>query len=340
MIDIDGNQGPFPLSHIDILERWRELGFAQLPTEIRRTSQGRFHVIVKIKPARAFSDKINFWKKCAKGLHLGYKDLGADETATTNPVGLVRIPGNPNCKYFDKPIVETTFESHSVFTLSEIHQTQIDNGLLQPAIDRNKSIDEKITILENGVPPGIGNNACFTLAIYYRDQGIPEDEALEMLYQWNQELTSPDPPYKVRNSVKSAYRNGYGLSMKALNKWASIALGWQKSPTISREAKPVKNKVERNRIQGYADKISSFLEASGGHIVISQRALARSLDIPFRSFSHALKRIHGISLKSHGKGRKAKTEFRLRKVIPHLKLVHPKTDEFPSEMDYLNDANK
>jgi len=171
-VDIDGIQQPFSLSALDIVERWRELGFSKPPSEIRRTSEGRFHVIFRIKPARAFPDKISYWKKCAKGLYLGFKDLGADEIATTNPVGLVRIPGHTNFKHLEKPIVEIVNQTGSIFTLSEIHQTLVDNAVLLPAIGKNKSVAEKISLLEKGVPPGIGNFACFTLAIHYREEGM------------------------------------------------------------------------------------------------------------------------------------------------------------------------
>jgi len=339
-VDIDGTKEPFPLSAVDILERWRELGFANPPSEIRRTSNGRFHVIFRIKPARAFPDKISYWKKCAKGLYLGFKDIGSDEMATTNPVGFVRIPGHTNFKHLEKPIVELITKSGSIFTLSEIHQTLLDNGVLQPAIKSNKSLAEKISILQKGVPPGIGNYSSFTLAIYYKGQGVSEDEASEKLLIWNDNLQSPDPSYKVKNTVRSAYKNGYGLSMKALNKWVSIALEWQNNPTVSKYKKPAKIKAKRDKIRNYSENIRAFLEANGGQITISQRGLARSLNIPFRSFSHAIKKVPGLSINPHGKGRSAKTEFTLGNVKQHLRLIHTKTDVIPIKKDLIIDAIK
>lgn len=318
-IDIDGIRGSLPLSHIDILRRWGELGFPDPPTEIRITCQGRFHIIIRIEPARAFPEKISYWKKCSKGLYKAFKDLGADEVATTNIVGFVRIPGHKNCKYPGEQIVETVSQSESIFTLTEIHRVLLENALVQESITYKKSTIEKIEILEKGVPPGIGNNVCLTLAIFYREQGLSEEETRERLYSWNASLQAPDPAYNVKNTVRSAYKNGYSLSLKYLNKWVEITIGENKSNIKQIIRKPI---TERNKIVTYANQIQDYLESEHCMITISQRTLAKELNIPFRSFSHALKLIPGLTIQSIGKGRNSKTKFILKKEIGHLKLIY------------------
>lgn len=317
-IDIDGIQSGFPLSHLDILERWRALGFSENPSEVRRTSEGRFHVIIKIMPVGAFPEKISYWKQCARGLNLAFEDLGADEFATTNPVGFIRIPGHPNCKYPDKPRVEIVSESKSILTLTDIYQTLKDNGLFGPSFMNKKSIAEMIAILERGVPRGIRNYACFTLAIYYKEQGKSKEETFEKLLAWNEGLAAPDLPSKVVSTVGSAYKNGYSLSVKWLNRLATIALNeHQASPStvLARSKRP------RDKIKGYAEKLRDLLVSEGGYVISSHREIAQKLNIPIRSLSHAVKCIHGLRLQATGKGRSAKTKFVLGNEIPHLKLV-------------------
>jgi len=114
--------------------------------------------------------------------------------------------------------------------------------------------------------------------------------------------------------------------LKCLNKWASIALDWQNNPKASEYTPAVKTKVKRDKIRNYSEKIQAFLELNGGSYTISQRTLAKNLDIPFTSFCHALKRIAGLSFKPFGIGRNAKTYFKLRKESPHLRLIHQNTD--------------
>lgn len=334
-IDIDGDKWSLPVSHIDILRKWDDLGFPDQPSEIRRTSEGRFHVIFRIKPARAFPDKISYWKKCALGLHKAYEDLGSDEVATTNIVGFVRVSGHQNRKYPGKQLVETVLESDSIFTLTEIHEALLENGLVRNSTLVCGSVHEKIAILENGVPPGIGNYVCFTLAIYYRDQGLTEDEALYRLNSWNEELLQADPHYKVKNTVKSAYRNGYGLSIPRLNKWVEITQGYTPSQDPPKPKTPWSS---RQKINEYAGWIREHIESNGYSLNISQRKLSKTLNIPFRSFSHAILKIPGLTVRSKGKGRNASTEFVLKKRPSDIRLVYSKPENELKEMTQINDA--
>lgn len=334
-IDVDGPQEPFPLSSIDILERWTELGFQEPPSEIIRTSQGRFHVVIRIKPVRAFPEKVSYWQKCAKGLYKAFEDMGADHAATTNPVGLVRIPGHPNFKYPDKPIVETVYQSGSITTLTDIHQTLIDAQIIRPPAKRQNDVAENIAILEAGVPEGVRNPACYTLALHYKGQGIPEQEALTRLLFWNDSLRVPNYPSQVNSCVKSAYGKDKGLSRTYLSRIAAKARDWQSSkpvPVIERVPKP-----PRDKIRGYAYKIRRILESSGGFMVTSKRGLAKDLNIPFSSFNHALELIPGLTLKSYGTGRAAVTEIRLDKPRPKLRVVVSNPDLYRTE---INDPNK
>jgi len=338
-LDLDGWESPFQLSYSDILARFRELGFTKDPTFIIRTSEGHYHIVILLQPLRAFPEKIDFWKKVAAGLAKCFLDFGCDVGASSNPVGFVRIPGHPNYKYADKPIVEVVYHSDTVLTLSEIHQVLIDNAIIKKPKEKtqneHKGIKEKIAILEKGVPHGIGNYVCFTLAIYYREQGLTQDEAQKKLLDWNARLEVPDPECKVKSTVRSAYKNGYGLSIKKLNEWVSIASVETQSRTEKMPHK--KSKKPRNRIDTYAQKIHALIESQGGSLTISQRSLSRQLQIPFRSFSHALKKIPDLEGISQGKGRAAKTTFNLiqRK---NLKLVYS-AKNYSEEMTQINDAN-
>src|SRR5579884_2129698 len=129
LIELDGVGSPLPLSYLDILVRFRELGFDKTPSRIICTSPGRFHVILELKPLRAFPEKVSYWRRCARGLALLFEELGADMGASTNPVGFMRIPGHINYKYPEKPLVEMVFQStSSIFTLAEIYEVLQEHG--------------------------------------------------------------------------------------------------------------------------------------------------------------------------------------------------------------------
>jgi hypothetical protein len=268
------------------------------------------------------------------GLFRAYAGLGADRSATTNPAGFVRIPGHANKKYLDRTSVEAVHKSESVTTLTDIHQTLIDAELIRPPIVRRNSISEDIAILEAGVPEGVRNHACFTLALHYKEQGIPERDALTRLLFWNDGLITPDYPSRVKASVRSAYHNDYKPSRAHLGRIADRARACQSKPVSASTKAP---KSPRDKIREYAARIRRIIESCGGYMVISQRELSRSLNIPFRSFSHALELIPNLVVESYGKGRNATTTFRIDEHKPTLRLL---SQESMPSLGEINDANK
>jgi len=317
-IDLDCKSITIPYSYFDILKKWQELGFTKEPTLIISTSPGRFHVIILLKPLKAYPEKISYWEKCAGGLCTAFKEFNADRQASTNPVGLIRIPGHINFKYPVKPIVESVFESDSTFTLSEIYDKLIENEIFTKADKTySTSVNENIKLLERGVQERFRNNSCFTLAIYYKEEyKLFEEDCLNEIMQWNLNNNPPLPVNEIKSSVSSAYRNGYKISNWWINTLAENVLN-------TTEADYARLKVstqipKRVPLHVHANKITQYICYNGGYIELSISQLSRLLNIPKSSFFEAIKLIPELNINPINKGRNAKSSFSLK---PGLKLA-------------------
>ena len=308
-MDIDGICDPFPLSHIDILERWHQLGFSKPPTEIICTSPGHYHVILRLKPLRAFPEKISYWENCQKGITQLFKDLGADYQP---PTGFIRIPGHRNYKHPEKPMVESVLQSNSIFTLSEIYEILKENGIKK----RNgaaSTVEAKIKILLEGrVAYGKRNRACFTLAIYFnKNLWLSQEQATERLLEWNTRLPEPLKAREIAKSVRSAYKGDYSVSTKWLKYHTEDEhqIEIQKSYQV---AKPKKVPL-RISLDAHADRIRDHILSCGGVVEVSQRKFAQELGIPFESLRKTLRLLgKEINITVNGKGRNTTTTIALR----------------------------
>lgn len=305
-VDIDGIKNSFPLSHQDILERTRELGFCDYPTEIVKTSEGRFHVKFRIEPARAFPDKISYWKKCAEGLYSAFKDLGADKQATTNIIGFNRLPGHVNGKYSYKPIVELVYQSDVIFTLADIYEVLRDNGYVKSNIHSKKTYEEKIQILLNlDICEGKRNNAAFTIALHFKSIGYKQYDTFNQLIKWSNNLSSPLYSKELHGCCKSAYNPKYTRpSFKILNR----LIEENKYPSHKRKYLSIKEPV-RKPLTKHAETLREHIIKNGGQIISSQRKLAEQLQIPWSSFVEAKKLISDIQTIQLGKGRNSKSRI-------------------------------
>ena len=305
-LDIDGEREPFPLTDLDVLEVWREIGFTKPPSEIIRTSLGHFHLICKLKPLRAFPDKVNYWKHCQKGLCGLFKELGADSQP---PTGFIRIPGHRNGKHPQKPLVESVFQSDSIFTLSEIHEILKQNGVEKR--DRFSTVDDQInSILVSGVPCGKRNQACFTLSIYFnQNQGLNREEALERVLEWNAKLVEPLMRGEVEKCVRSAYKGNYSISFNKLNYLTENLLPAEIQRSYDRR-KPINTPI-RIPLTTHAQMIQAYILSNGGTLETPQRKLSKELNIPWRSFLEALKLIPDLHISTIGKGRNARSKLEI-----------------------------
>lgn len=315
LIDSDGVSRPLPLSRLDIRERFRELGFDKPPSQIICTSPGRFHVILNLKPLRAFPEPISYYRRCATGLALLFKELGADIGASTNPVGFMRIPGHVNYKYPSKPTVEVVFESDSIFTLSEIYEILRENGLVKKpkAFNSSSDVKEKIQLLIQGKLPDNGsranNHVCLTLAIYYRTQGLTEEEILEELSDWNTSHLEPLQEREIRRIVRYVFEKNYSLSLKWLDRLTTP----RSESSNPLHTQKLGKEPKRVHLTDHADKIRTYLISHGGSVQISLRGLAKELHIPQRSLLEALK-VLSVQVKTAGKGRKATSTISFKRL--------------------------
>lgn len=66
------------------------------------------------------------------------------------------------------------------------------------------------SIFENGAEEGLRNSTLLRAAFILRKAGLPYEQAMEMLQQWNEEKLKPPLPTKeVENTVRSEYEKGY-----------------------------------------------------------------------------------------------------------------------------------
>jgi len=316
-LDIDGISEPFPLSVIDILERWNELGFSKPPTTIICTSPGHYHAILRLIPLSAFPDKISFWEKCQQGMCDLFQDMGSDFQPSTS---FTRIPGHRNCKHPNKPLVETVFASDSMFTLSEVYGVLKENGIQKRNVG-DSTVEAQIkTLLEGGVPYGKRDRTCFTLAIHFnKNLGLSQDEALERLMEWNTRLPEPLKPREICKCVRSAYKGDYFVSPNWLNYLTGdeSPAEIQKSYAISKH----KKKPFRTCLKIHVEKIRNKILMSGGCLEISQRRLAKQLRIPWQSYLRVIRIIPELEITITGHGRYAKSTLRLVQNKTGLRLV-------------------
>ena len=304
--DIDGVTEPWPVTHLDILDIWDKFDFTKPPSEIIYTSPGHYHLILKLKPVRAFPDRISYWQKCAKGLVAAFQNIGPDPQASANPVGFVRIPGHRNAKYYHRPLVETVFQSGSVFTLTEINEAV--NGT--PKEDKGNGVELKIEkLLKFGVEHGKRARGALTLSIYFNQHlGLSQEQTFEKIHEWNCKLEEPLKPYELKKAVNSAYKYGYRLSPRWLDFLTQdTPIEILKSYELAKQKEPL-----RTSLTSHAERITDFILSRGGTVETSQRKLARELNIPWRSYIISMKRITGLQIETIGRGRNAKSILRIR----------------------------
>lgn len=304
LIDFDGWSASFPLSHINILEIWDEYGFMLPPSQIIRTSEGRYHMILNIEPIPAYPRYISYHYHISKGICKLFSELKIDVQASTNPIGLVRIPEHPNYKYDYKPIVESVYETDSVFTLSVINEVLKDNEIIKPK-PSNKSENERIKILENGVNEGQRDHTCFTLAIIYKNQGLSRKHAEDKLIEWGMRCNPPFSEKLVFKTVKSAYEKDYIYYRDWLYQ---LTNDLDNSPSLIKK-KPKDRK--RICILEHKSKLEKHINDHRGIIRSSQSKISEILKIPIRSLKKIIAESDNIKAIPIGKGRNAYTVFEL-----------------------------
>ena len=76
----------------------------------------------------------------------------------------------------------------------------------------------------------------------------------------------------------------------------------------------------RTPLADHAKNILDYILSKGGALEISQRLLAKELEIPWRSYIEALKLIPNLDISTLGKGRNAKSILKIEQ-DKKLKLV-------------------
>jgi len=166
------------------------------------------------------------WRRVAGELAdaLAAAGFRVDHGASTNLVGLMRLPGSYNSKTGTQ--VELVGPTHGlVFTLTELlealaaQKTPAErpaNGFCQlrprsdKAVKRGKLTElPHLKTLAQGVDEGVRNLALYGLAKALWADGVSLEEAVEWALAWNEQCDPPEDPEKIRDVVARAY-GAYG----------------------------------------------------------------------------------------------------------------------------------
>jgi len=305
LIDLDGYSNSFPLSGIDVRKKFNNLGFEKEPTLILSTSEGKYHIILRLVPIKAWDSNIIKWQKYAKALCKYFDEDGADITASTNPAGFYRIPESINFKYINNPKTELICGNDTDFEFKEIEEVLLENNLIKKM--GSKDLFNNIKLLENGGLADGRKRSVFAIACYYNMQEIPKSECLRFLIEsWNKLNNLPLEEHIIRSAVKSAFQNNYKISNIYINKIFSDIEKSKCNPVIINEVIPKKYFIKE-----YAKKIINHIFEKGGCMKCSQRKFAEDLNIPWRSLPHAIKEAKVVKIASKGSGRNSYTIFSL-----------------------------
>ncbi|AVX40783.1 Primase alpha helix C-terminal domain protein (plasmid) [Carboxydocella thermautotrophica] len=289
---------------IDILEAVDAAGLP-VPTIINKSPNG-YHVYWKIEPVWATPKAIGLYNALTEAVA---QAINAD----TNAVGAERYLRIPKNVLFFEPNI---YNLSLFLDWRDINQTEVIEDkpgaavcILPKGILKHPAFKK---MLQGYDFVGYRDHAAFTLALAMKVEGYSEEQALEILMDWNKRNTQEDPLTiaDLKTKIRSAYKDKYrGPSAKWVQKLTGIPFHYR---LVSKK----KTREERKylHLDEIKQDILNLLRGNGGIIQISQAKLAEKIKAPLRSVKKALQALKEegvIEQKTTGQGRAAKTEYRL-----------------------------
>ncbi|RPF49617.1 primase-like protein [Thermodesulfitimonas autotrophica] len=293
---------------LDVLDRCSELGLP-LPSLVVKTPHG-LHVFWKIQRVRATEKALKLYSKVLRALAEAF---GADVKAAT-PEHFLKIPRVilrfERVEYELRDFLVLLDDGYP--TAAPGGRVAIQNILSHPAVQK----------LLEGVPEGVRNNTCFTLARAHRWSGYSYEETLQAMLEWNQRNRPPLRENEVRASVRSAYR---GLNRPPAARWIRELSGMAFSYQIARRAGgDVKRPCGRPRVQEVArERFVALIWEAGGSLTTrdGRRKIAAQLGVSERTLNGVVaalvaEGLLSVSTRRLGRGNGAETTYAIANAVP------------------------
>lgn len=311
VLDVDTKNGQNEgLILPDLLDRIGAAGLPQ-PSLIVRTPSGGFHVhFILDQPRKAYSNAVRRYQLLQRTMA---EAIGADLQAI-GAERFFRIPTENNIIFQTDSTVSfddlndwywiNHVDRRTSYSRASGHADLSGRGILKhPAFQA----------LLQGVQVGARDQTAYTLALAFKVEGYPDEEAASKLHAWNELLDAPLPCWQIDKKIKSAYREGAKKGPKAsfVTELSGIPF---KYGSIWEPAKPREERKNSHFDEWENDIIQSLKVLPGNEIIDSQRKLAAYWGMSLSSFQHVIRNLidsERITVEVTGKGRSAKTLIRL-----------------------------
>jgi len=246
-----------------------------------RTPSGGIHTWWFLKPVRGTPKAIRLYESLQASLAA---ELGSDPAAV-GAERLWRLPTNQNVIYSSKKKHKlSAFRNWRDENRPADMPGQSQKGQVY-AFTRGLLAHPGVKQLQQGVPKGQRNEACFALAAAHLISGYSVIETEQILLTWNQLNSPPLPEKEVLKCVASAmkglnkdYQHYYNAMRCKVKNITGIEIKYRPITTVK-----AREERKRSHISEWRHDIIALLHKRGGKLVITQKQLASILGAPLRS---------------------------------------------------------
>jgi hypothetical protein len=322
VVDIDSKQNSYP----EILTASMDDSIGA-PTLILETDKG-YQVYFVLNHPLFISNRNQFrGLKVAKRISENIKRSMAKNLKgvdiTCNDFGFFRLPKRENVRWFSQEMV---YDFGDLIAWSQREDDNVDRTLFSlqqvktsndPTLERWFKDLLSIPHIKGGKGVIGRDNLFYTVALACYSAGKSEDEAFDLLDEYNTDLKSPLKNSEVIKVIRSAYKGRFKGANKSyikrlLEEWGNgedysitnVGQGWHKF-------KKNREDRERSHYDEWEKDILDYIgnqTASGGPFIWStQKNICESIGMARSTFHEVIKRSHTIIIQRKGKGCNAKT---------------------------------
>ncbi|MED2879762.1 primase C-terminal domain-containing protein [Bacillus thuringiensis] len=264
-------------------------------------------------------------KRISENIRKALSDLLPGVDLTCNDFGFFRMPNEDNIVWFDanstcnlSHLIEWSKDQdighrRSLFTVisnKQIKTTQITEGWVQKVLACTHIRGQKGVFGRD--------NAVFTLALACYSSRMTQDEAYNLLDEFNTILKSPLKNSSIQKAIRSAFSGKYkGANKEYINQILEI---WSDSKETFSSLVPSQywykhKKARKDRVRSHwyewEHDIIDFLNAQKntekGFVYFTQKEICEALQIPRSTLNNVLKKSRQIYIHVIGKGSQRQT---------------------------------